>query len=63
MTLFKTTIWQTLTIYTNTNNQSDTKDTFSIVVFILFFISFAIPIVMVVYNGSKQFSYHIFALN
>ena len=63
MTLFKTTIWQTLVIYTNTYNQSDTKDTFSIVVFILFFISFAIPIVMVVYNGSKQFSYHIFALN
>jgi len=46
MTLFKTTIWQSLLLYTNTYNQSDTKDTFSIVVFILFFISFAIPIVV-----------------
>ena len=44
MTLFKTTIWHTLAMYTNTYNQSDTKDTFSIVVFIFFFISFPIHI-------------------
>ena len=44
MTLFKTTIWQTLALYTNTSSRKDTKDTFSVVVFILFFISFAIHI-------------------
>ena len=44
MTLFKTTIWQTLAIYTNTFNQSDRLDTFSRVVFIFFFIFFTIHI-------------------
>ncbi len=42
MTLFKTTIWQTLAIYTNTFNQSDRLDTFFRVVFIFIFIFFTI---------------------
>jgi len=42
MTLFKTTIWQTLAMYTNTFNQSDRLDTFSRVVFFFIFIFFTI---------------------
>ena len=53
MTLFKTTIWQTLALYTNTSSRKDTKDTFSIVVFILFL--FLLPYIYTVvhWNCSK----------